>query len=197
MDLNQFDYYLILDVAATCCDREAIPRRQMETIEIGAVMVEAKELTVVDEFQTFVKPVRHPVLTEFCRSLTSITQAKINRVARYPRAIDRLKTWLSDYESAVFGSWGRFDYRQFRIDSDFHNVPFPIAYPHINLKQAFSEAQGLPKRLLLADALRLAGIEPQGTPYRAIDDAKNIAKLLPYALSRKQLTEAASPTDRS
>jgi inhibitor of KinA sporulation pathway (predicted exonuclease) len=67
----------------------------------------------------------------------------------------------------VFGSWGDYAllrrYRkgrnQFKQDSKFHNVPFPIAYPHVNLKQLFSEAQGLPKRYGMAEALQLAGIE--------------------------------------
>jgi inhibitor of KinA sporulation pathway (predicted exonuclease) len=72
-DLNQYDYFLVLDLEATCCDRGTIKRHEMEIIEIGAVMVGAKTLTIRDEFQTFIKPVRHPVLTEFCKSLTSIT----------------------------------------------------------------------------------------------------------------------------
>jgi len=51
----------------------------MEIIEIGAVMVEAQGLTVIDEFQTFIKPVRYPILTEFCKSLTSITQEQVDQ----------------------------------------------------------------------------------------------------------------------
>jgi 3'-5' exoribonuclease 1 len=187
MNINPFSFILVLDLEATCCDRETIKRHQTEIIEIGAVMVETENLTVIDEFQTFVKPVRFPVLTEFCESLTSITQAEVDQAAGYEEAIALLKQWLSNYPNSVFGSWGDYDRKQFTQDSQFHNVAFPIAFPHINLKQQFSEQQGLPKRYGMAKALQLAGIALEGTHHRGIDDARNIAKLLPWILGRQQL----------
>lgn len=192
MNLIQYDYYLVLDLEATCCDQETIKRYQMEIIEIGAVMVAAQNLNVIDEFQTFIKPVRHPALTQFCKSLTSITQEQVDQAPGYVEAIALLKQWLSNYPNAVFGSWGDYDRNQFKQDSKFHNVPFPIAYPHVNLKQLFSETQGLPKRYGMAEALQLAGIELEGTHHRGIDDARNIAKLLPFILGRQQLNQPSS-----
>lgn len=187
ISLNQYDYYLVLDLEATCCDRGTIPRHQMEIIEIGAVMVEANTLTPVSEFQSFIKPIRHPVLTEFCRSLTSIQQFQVDRAPGYGEAIASLQAWLSAYPNGVFGSWGEYDRNQFKQDSKFHHLPFPIAYPHINLKQLFSDAQGLPKRYGMAGALQLAKLELAGTHHRGIDDARNIAQLLPFILARQPL----------
>jgi inhibitor of KinA sporulation pathway (predicted exonuclease) len=40
----------------------------------------------------------------------------------------------------------------------------------------------------MAQALQLAGLPLEGTHHRGIDDARNIAKLLPYILERKQLS---------
>jgi inhibitor of KinA sporulation pathway (predicted exonuclease) len=59
---GSFAHLLALDVEATCDDGVAVPRREMETIEIGAVIVNAG-CELVDEFQTFVKPIRHARLT--------------------------------------------------------------------------------------------------------------------------------------
>lgn len=192
MNLAQYDYYLVLDLEATCCDQETIKRHEMEIIEIGAVMVEPQGLTVIDEFQTFIKPARYPVLTQFCQSLTSITQAQVDQAPGYVEASVLLKQWLSNYPNAVFGSWGDYDRNQFKQDSKFHNVPFPIAYPHVNLKQLFSEAQDSPKRYGMAEALQLAGIALEGTHHRGIDDARNIAKLLPFILGRQQLNQLST-----
>ncbi len=75
MNLDRYDYFLILDLEATCCDKGTIKRHEMEIVEIGSVMVEAQALTIIDQFQSFIKPVRYPVLTEFCKSLTSITKS--------------------------------------------------------------------------------------------------------------------------
>ncbi len=79
---------------------------------------------------------------------------------------------------------------RFKQDSKLYSVPFPIAYPHVNLKQLFTDTQGLPKRYGMAQALELAGIELEGTHHRGIDDARNIAKLLPFILGRQQLASA-------
>ncbi len=106
MSLDQYDYYLVLDLEATCCDQGTIKRHEMEIIEIGAVMVEAPTLRMLEEFQTFIKPVRHPILTEFCKSLTSITQSQVDQAPGYVEAIALLQQWLSNYPNAVFGSWG-------------------------------------------------------------------------------------------
>ena len=72
-------YYIVLDLEATCCDDDSIPREETEIIEIGAVLVDAATLTPGLEFQTFVKPLRHRVLTPFCTKLTTITQADVQR----------------------------------------------------------------------------------------------------------------------
>lgn len=150
-------------------------------------MVEAENLTVVDEFQTFIKPVRVPILTEFCRALTAITQAQVDQAPGYLNAIVLLKHWLSNYPNGMFGSWGDFDKTQFKKDSKFHHVPFPIAYPHVNLKKQFSKTLGLSERYGMSEALELVGINLEGTHHRGIDDARNIAKLLPYILGREPI----------
>jgi inhibitor of KinA sporulation pathway (predicted exonuclease) len=43
----------------------------------------------------------------------------------------------------------------------------------------------------MKEALKLAEIELEGTHHRGIDDARNIAKLLPYILGKKQLNAAS------
>ncbi|MCU0543060.1 MAG: exonuclease domain-containing protein [Oscillatoriaceae cyanobacterium Prado104] len=186
-NLKPFDYYLVLDLEATCCDTGSIAKNEMEIIEIGAVMVKAQTLEILDEFQTFVKPVRNPILTEFCKTLTSIAQMQVDRAPTYPKASAMLTEWLSVYSNGVFCSWGDFDRTQFKKDSNFHQLPFPIAYPHVNVKKVFSEIQGLPKRYGMDQALELAGLPLEGTHHRGIDDARNIAKLLPYILGQKKL----------
>ena len=49
----------------------------MEVIELPVVLLDAATGRRVDEFRTFVRPRAHPVLTDFCRSLTGITQAQV------------------------------------------------------------------------------------------------------------------------
>lgn len=186
-DLDKYDRFLIIDLEATCCDRKTIKRHEMEIIEIGAVMLEAQNLTIVDEFQSFIKPIRHPILTQFCQQLTSITQIQVDSAPTYQEAIDPFKKWLYQYSNFIFGSWGDYDRKQFEQDSKFHRGSYPISSEHINLKQLFTENQKLPKRYGMAQALELAKLELTGTHHRGIDDAKNIAKLMPYILGKGKI----------
>jgi inhibitor of KinA sporulation pathway (predicted exonuclease) len=190
MNLEKYDRFLVLDLEATCCDRQTIPSAQMEIIEIGAVMLEAEYLTPISEFQTFVKPVLHPVLTEFCQRLTSITQDLVDNAPSYHEAIARFKAWLYQYDNFVFGSWGDYDRKQFDRDSRFHQIPYPISSEHINLKKLFTVNQSLQTKYGMSEALKLAGIELLGTHHRGIDDARNIARLMPYILGRKKINNS-------
>ena len=184
-----FAHYLVIDFEATCCDRGSVPRHGMEIIEFGIVMTDAA-FRVVDEFQSFVKPVRHPVLTPFCTELTSIRQQDVDSALTFPACVDAFKTWLYRYRNFVFCSWGDYDRNQLQQDCDFHRIPNPISAPHRNVKRLFSERQGLGKKYGLAEAVARSGLSFTGTHHRGIDDARNIARLLPFAFDA---AEAGAP----
>jgi 3'-5' exoribonuclease 1 len=189
LNLTKYQHILVVDLEATCCDLQSIPRHQMETIEIGAVMVNTASLEIVDEFQTFIKPLRHLILTEFCLQLTSITQHQVDTAPTFPDAIKLWQPWLAQFDKTIFGSWGDYDRKQFQQDSKHHRIdlPYPVSSNHVNLKELFSTIQRLNKRYGMAQALKLAQIELTGTHHRGIDDARNISKLLPYILDRQKI----------
>lgn len=171
-----------MDLEATCDDRRSIPRSQMEIIEIGAVLVNARDLRPVDEFQSFVRPVRHPKLTVFCQQLTSIGQSDVDSAPHFPEVVAALKKWMYSHGATVFCSWGDYDRKQMEHDCQFHGIAYPMPGRHVNLKTLFSATRGISKKLGMARALRDAGLELSGTHHRGIDDARNIARLLPYAI---------------
>jgi inhibitor of KinA sporulation pathway (predicted exonuclease) len=175
------DYYLVIDLEATCDEGHRIPRERTEIIEIGAVLVDANSLQIVDELQTFVKPLIHPVLTAFCTELTSITQGQVEKAPTFPLAIERLRAFIGE-TPAKFCSWGDYDKHQFAREAERNRVTLPFTYGHLNLKQAFSERLGEARRYGLGQALRRAGLRFEGTAHRGIDDARNIARLLPFIL---------------
>lgn len=177
--------YLVIDLEATCDDAGAVPKREMEIIEIGAVLVDGQRMQPIDEWQTFVSPVRHPVLTPFCTQLTTITQDMLVGAPGFPEAIDALRRRFYQGSSRpVFCSWGNYDKGQFGQDAGFHGVTLPFGPEHINLKRAFSDRLGTRKKFGMAGALRRAGLPLEGTHHRGIDDARNIARLLPICLGR-------------
>lgn len=178
--------YLVIDLEATCDNAGAVPRREMEIIEIGAVLVDGASFEPIAEFQRFVRPVRHPTLTGFCRELTSITQAQVDAAEGFASVLTQLREFMAG-KQPLFCSWGNYDRGQFGLDADFHRVELPFGDDHLNLKQAFSDALGTRKRFGMARALRKLGLPLQGTHHRGIDDARNIAQILPFAIGARPM----------
>lgn len=174
-------YYLVIDLEATCDRGGALPPKDTEIIEIGAVLVRGRTFEPAGEFQTFVRPVARPRLTPFCTELTSIAQADVDAAPTFPAALAALAAFVGGRE-ALFCSWGEYDRNQFKRDAQRHRVGLPFGGRHLNLKALFSEALGEGERYGMAGALRRVGLALEGTHHRGIDDARNIARLLPFAL---------------
>ncbi len=190
MDTNIWSratHCLVIDLEATCSDDRTIRPDQMETIEIGAVLVRLSTFEAEDEFQWFVHPVRHPVLLPFCKKLTGITQAMVDAAPGFPEAFAALRTRLvSGRAGMVWGSWGRYDERQLKQDCALHRVPYHMP-AHINLKVSFRETQGVRKKQGMAGALALCGLKLEGAHHRGIDDARNVARLLPWITGARRI----------
>jgi len=170
--------YLIIDLEATCSNDQSVPRTEMEIIEIGAVLQDTQSFGIQSEFQTFVRPVRHPQLTPFCMQLTSITQAQVDAAPPFPEALAALVQWLAQFPDPLFCSWGNYDRNQFQQDCRYHGVPYPFSSGHLNLKAEFARTLGLKRELGIDAALRQLGLQFEGTPHRGIDDVRNIARII-------------------
>ncbi|MGG5543205.1 exonuclease domain-containing protein [Burkholderia vietnamiensis] len=170
---------LVVDLEATC--DENVPSFEMEAIEMGAVWI-AADGAVLDRFQSFVRPVVNPTLTPFCKQLTGITQADVDAAPLFPVAADELRAFVAKHQQAgsVFMSWGSWDSRQLQRDSARHSVAMPIALPHQNAKALFAKKRRIGKQVGMAKACELVGLALAGTHHRALDDALNVARLLPW-----------------
>lgn len=179
-------HWLVIDLEATT-DDGGWPTEEMEIIEIGAVIVD--ELgREQDHFQSFVRPTRRPQLTPFCRQLTHIRQADVDDAPSLQQLQARFEPWLKRHTGNLQGwlSWGNYDRQQFEAEWRRQQITSILAdLPHFNLKKLFNrqfkERSGR-KQVGLNRALEIAGLEFRGTQHRGIDDARNIARLLPLTL---------------
>ncbi|MGD1902869.1 MAG: exonuclease domain-containing protein [Geitlerinemataceae cyanobacterium] len=171
-------YLLVIDVEATCCDDRSFPRRHTEIIEIGAVYLDLHDRQTVAEFQRFVRPVRHPQLTDFCRQLTTITQAGVDAAATFPEVLPEFASWFAALPSPFrFASWGAYDKYQFKQDCKFHRLPYPFPDEHLNLKQVFTDRVDPNRPWPMALALEHLNLPLLGTHHRGLDDARNISEI--------------------
>lgn len=173
--------YIIFDLEATCWDREKDPlwlrqNELMEIIEIGAVSLATKEGPIGNTFSKFVKPVIERELSDFCKTLTTITQNDVEKADLFPVVLNQFVEWIGS-DPVVLCSWGDFDIVQMKKDCTRHEIAFPtVLSQHINIKTEFAKVMQT-KPCGMKKALAKAGLPLVGTHHRGIDDAINLASL--------------------
>lgn len=173
--------FIIYDLEATCWDGRP-PGMIQEVIEIGAYKIDEYG-QAVDKFSRFIKPQVHPVLSLFCRQLTGISQADINRASDYQRVIEDFLDWIDIDEDYLLCSWGDFDRKIFIKNCNQHRMDFEWADDyHLNLKAQYYRIRNFSKPVGLQKALRVEGFEFDGDPHRGIDDAYNTCKIFMHLM---------------
>lgn len=181
-----YRYLYCVDLEATC-DEVGVhesPRSlvvvpdQMETIEIGLVVIDLESLEIVDEFQRFVRPQINPTLTDFCKQLTSIQQSDVDGALTYQEVGEELRTFAARYLDAAWASWGDYDARQLERDAGYAACPSLLdGLPHFNARKWHAGLyNNRPKSL--KQTLESLGLVWMGTYHRGIDDARNVASIV-------------------
>lgn len=191
--LSPYRYLLCIDLEATCDEYEKpgeppgqliVQREDMETIEVGLAVIDLSSLQVIGEFQSFVRPVLHPVLSDFCRKLTTIKQGDVDTAPGYTKVTQTLDAFLKNYPESAWCSWGDYDYKQLQKDaSRLHCKPMLEGMLHTNLKKWHWKVFNC-RALGLQAAVEMLGLEWEGTCHRGIDDARNLANVAIHMLSR-------------
>ena len=143
---------------------------------------------LLSEFEAFVKPLKFPILSDFCKALTSIQQADVDSAAYFPEVLEAFKDWFGHgKEPYLICSWGFYDRKQFETDCQLHGLDIYWLEPHISLKHQHGKLRKLKRALGMKRALELEGLKLEGTHHRGIDDARNISKIFLKYLNQWQL----------
>jgi len=171
--------FIVVDFEATCDKNERLARSKMEIIEIGAIKLRIEDFTIVDKFQSFVKPVRTPVLTEFCKDLTGIKQTDLSTAPTFYDAIEQFFywSWLNS-NTVAWASWSMYDFYQLKQDCEHFYVDNEYdCIEHFNLKNMYGDAHG-GRRRGIKNALYEQSLDFEGSHHRALDDALNATKII-------------------
>lgn len=168
--------YIIYDLEATCWENPP-PGYVQETIEIGAFRVNHFG-EVRGKFNRFIRPVLHPVLSPFCRQLTTIEQQDVNRANTFPTVIQEFIDWAYiEEDEYVLCSWGNFDRKQFASDCALHRLDADWTARHVNLKEQYTKMKRLRNSIGLRKAVEREEILFTGQHHRGISDAENLTKV--------------------
>jgi inhibitor of KinA sporulation pathway (predicted exonuclease) len=177
------EYIAIVDLEATCWDDKVFQRQNSEIIEIGALLLSLNDenyLNIIKEFDIFVKPIKHPVLSDYCKNLTSISQSDVDNGVSLSEAMELLKKEMFFSENIIFGSWGKYDFNFIEEQCNINEIQIPFnPQKVVNLKSLVASIKKWTKRGLgINVALKELKMEFEGTPHRGIEDVKNIRRIL-------------------
>ena len=179
---RQPDMFLIVDVESTC--GPDVKREDSEIIEIGYVAL-ARDMHKVHVNYVFIRPIKHPQLTDFCKNLTHISQADVDNSIDYPDALRYMSDDLygltnKRLDELIMVSWGKYDREMFVQCGLQHHLEHPYPFMgHINLKREYAIVNHLKsKGMGLQHALEHAGLQFQGSPHRGVDDALNVSRIM-------------------
>lgn len=169
--------YIIYDLEATCWLGRP-PKGYNEIIEIGAIRINEFGETM-SVFESFVKPTINPVLSGFCKKLTSITQDQVNTARKFDKVIEEFFEWsgIADEEDFYVCSWGQNDKNLFANDCDLHRIETGWLSQYVNLKGQYDQMKGGIVKGNLKKIVIREGYEFTGVAHRAISDAENLAKI--------------------
>ena len=176
--------HIIFDLEATCWEEDGDHQREnSEIIEIGAVKY--RDNLKIGEFSQFIRPVKFPELSSFCKNLTTISQEDVDTAPLFNEAVSNFEKWVfegnSPDEPIKFWSWGFYDKDQIVKECIMNAYTGELSKyliaNHRNLKYAFGDATGIRKGRGMERALAYFGIPLAGTHHRGIDDARNIGKI--------------------
>jgi len=186
-----FDYFVVLDFEATCDTPQ--PPSPQEIIEFPSVLLAGDSLQILDTFESFVRPQHHGLLSEFCRTLTTITQAQVDAAPLFSEVLDSHLRWLRSHAlptsatesgpSYAFITCGDWDLATM-LPAQLRAILPPlgaIPWPYrrwINIKRHFAASPaGKRKPQGMPGMLEALGLPLVGVHHRGIDDCKNIAAI--------------------
>ncbi|KAJ3395874.1 ERI1 exoribonuclease 3 [Lobulomyces angularis] len=183
-----YDYFMVLDFEATCCDRDK--RFVNEIIEFPIVVLDGRNGVKVQQFREYVRPTKNKVLTEFCINLTGIQQETVDEAALFPQVFNSAKNFYNKFHNenpcsrSIFVTCGDWDLKSMLPrQAKNSNVKVPVYFQEwINIKTPFklylanSKIKNN-KRLGMPTMLKTFGLPLIGRHHSGLDDCRNICNI--------------------
>jgi sporulation inhibitor KapD len=182
---------LFIDFEFTMPDRNSRRRGfYPEIIEAGAVLVENNK--VIEQFSSYVRPMRFPILTERCRSFLNISQEQVNSGISFKDLVDKLDS-MGGSKSCQIVTWGNMDMKVLQENCLQAAVAFPLPGKQIDLSMEYKRFFGDQNQTGLWKAVQEYGREGTGKHHRALDDALTTYHIYKLVEKDKQYLQKPEP----
>jgi sporulation inhibitor KapD len=161
-----------------------------EIIEVGIVSVKNHE--IVEQYSSYVKPIRFPLLSERCKSFLQITQANIDEGISFTELISILTRHNQHHPTTVI-TWGNMDMKVLRQNCQLNDETFPFTGTFRDLSMEYKKFFGDRNQTGLWKAVEEYGKKATGKHHRALDDALTTYNLFKLVEEDKRYLQKPNP----
>ncbi|WP_449537401.1 3'-5' exonuclease KapD [Ferdinandcohnia sp. Marseille-Q9671] len=190
--MNDQHQYLFIDFEFTMPEGKYNPQGfYPEIIEVGLVSV--KNQKIIDQYSSYVKPIKFPKLTERCKSFLNISQEQVDNGIPF----SQLVKMLSNYETIVpstIVTWGNMDMKVLRHNCQSAGIIFPFKGKQRDLSMEYKRFFGDQNQTGLWKAVQEYGKEGTGKHHCALDDALTTFNIFKLVENDKRYLAKPEPT---
>lgn len=161
-----------------------------EIIEVGIVSVRNHEIE--EQFSSYVKPIRFPLLSERCKAFLQISQSKIDQGISFSELLTILKRYNQNSLTTVI-TWGNMDMKVLRQNCQINDEAFPFTGKFRDLSMEYKKFFGDRNQTGLWKAVEEYGKKATGKHHCALDDALTTYNLFKLVEEDKRYLQKPNP----
>jgi sporulation inhibitor KapD len=162
-----------------------------EIIEVGIVAV--VEDQIIEQFSSYVTPLRFQILSERCKSFLHISQQQVDSGLSFYELIRKMEEFNKNYDTTIV-TWGNMDMKVLRHNCLEAGVAFPFDADELDLSMEYKRFFGDQNQTGLWKAVQEYGKEGTGKHHRALDDALTTFNIFRLVEKDKRYLEKPKPT---
>lgn len=151
------------------------PNEFPEIIQVAAILVDTKTFEEIDHFVSFVKPYYNPILSDFIKNLTHITQEQVDGAEDFITVLKTFKDRAGNIDTYSFGNDGIV----IAENCGLNKTAFPFRISMFQDAREIFRSAGIPAEKYTSWSINnYFKIENDGIEHDALDDVRNIIKVL-------------------
>ncbi len=165
------------------------PGQYKEVVQIGAVKLDGRDLSILGEFDLLVRPRINPELSPYFQNLTGISNADIAR-----RGVDFLDAYARFDAFAGDGPIMAFGHDEWILEENLrlYGITEFRALPRFqDLRSWFAACNVDPRGMMSCEIGPSLGLSFQGRAHNALDDARSMAMSMEEMVRRGAVRPAA------
>lgn len=148
------------------------PNEYKEVVQIAAIKVDTDSLQELETFEYFVKPKINPILSDYFKNLTKITQEEVDEYGiSFHEAFTKFKKFINNTHCYSFGG----DERELKINCELSNISYVLSdNQFFDMRKYFIE-QGIDaQNYNSGNITEVFGVKKLPNQHNALNDCRSI-----------------------